>query len=82
MPTALMVGPGMNSGWPFPATGHPGFTAGGIPARLLRFAPLHSYDNVRKPRLRPELRDHNPTGTMWRKINGEWTRGDVAATAV
>ncbi len=49
----------------------------GIPASLLSFAALHSYDNVREPRLPPELRDKNPTGTMWRKIDGEWTRGDV-----
>ena len=72
----------MNHGGPFPATGHPGFTAVGIPASLLRFAALHSYDNVREPRLPPELRDHNPTGRMWRKIDGEWTRGDVPVTRI
>ena len=76
MPTGLLVSPAMNHGGPFPATGHPGFTAVGIPASLLRFAALHSYDAVREPRLPAELRDKNPKG-MWRKIDGEWTRGDV-----
>ena len=47
MPTGVAVSPGMNHGGPFPATGHPGFTAVGIPAALRRFAALHSYDNVR-----------------------------------
>ncbi len=61
----------MNHGGPFPATGHPGFTAVGIPASRQRFAAVHSYDNVREPRLPPELRDHNPNGQMWRRINGE-----------
>jgi len=77
MPTGLLVSPAMNHGGPFPATGHPGFTAVGIPASLLRFAALHGYDNVREPRLPPELRDKNPTGSMWRRIDGAWTRGDV-----
>jgi hypothetical protein len=35
---------------------------GGIPAAMLRFAALHSYDNVRPHRLPPELQDQNPTG--------------------
>ena len=70
----------MNHGGPFPATGHPGFTAVGIPASLLRFAALHSYDAVCEQRLPPELRDHNPNGQMWRRIDGEWTRGDVSVT--
>ena len=53
------------------------FTAVGIPGSLLRFAALHSDDNVREPRLPAELRDKNPNGKMWRKIDGEWTRGDA-----
>ena len=80
MPTDLLVSPAMNHGGPFPATGHPGFTAVGIPGSLLRFAALHSYDNVREPRLPPELRDRNPTGTMWRRIDGGWTQDDVTAS--
>jgi 2,5-dioxopentanoate dehydrogenase len=38
MPTGVAVSPAMNHGGPFPATGHPGFTAVGIPASLRRFA--------------------------------------------
>ncbi len=78
MPTGVAVTPAMNHGGPFPATGHPGFTAVGIPASLLRFAALHCYDNVRPHRLPPELADRNPTGRMWRLIDGEWTERDVA----
>jgi alpha-ketoglutaric semialdehyde dehydrogenase len=81
MPTGLLVSPAMNHGGPFPATSHPGFTAVGIPASLLRFAALHGYDNVREPRLPAELRDKNPTGTMWRRIDGQWTQGDVPASS-
>jgi 2,5-dioxopentanoate dehydrogenase len=78
MPTGVAVTPAMNHGGPFPATGHPGFTAVGIPASLMRFAALHSYDNVRPHRLPPELANKNPTGRMWRSIDGEWSQHDVA----
>jgi NADP-dependent aldehyde dehydrogenase len=77
MPTGVAVSPAMNHGGPFPATGHPGFTAVGIPASMLRFAALHSYDNVRPHRLPPELGNKNPTGTMWRLIDGEWSQRDI-----
>ena len=77
MPTGVAVVPAMNHGGPFPATGHPGFTAVGMPAALLRFAALHCYDNVRQHRLPLELRDRNPNGRMWRLIDGSWTQQDV-----
>jgi len=77
MPTGVAVSPAMNHGGPYPATGHPGFTAVGIPAAMLRFAALHCYDNVRPHRLPPELRDQNPTGAMWRFIDGAWTQASV-----
>ncbi|MGE5740544.1 MAG: aldehyde dehydrogenase (NADP(+)), partial [Candidatus Aminicenantes bacterium RBG_16_66_30] len=73
-PTGVAVSPAMNHGGPFPATGHPGFTAVGIPAAMTRFAALHCYDHVRPDRLPAELRNGNPTGRMWRLIDGEWTR--------
>jgi alpha-ketoglutaric semialdehyde dehydrogenase len=79
MPTGVAVSPAMNHGGPYPATGHPGFTAVGIPASLRRFAMLQSFDNVRPDRLPPELRDQNPTGQLWRCIDGAWTQGDVPA---
>jgi 2,5-dioxopentanoate dehydrogenase len=78
MPTGVAVVASMNHGGPFPATGHPGFTAVGIPASMLRFAALWSYDNVRQPRLPSELKDKNPTGKMWRIIDGEWTQKDIS----
>jgi NADP-dependent aldehyde dehydrogenase len=46
MPTGVAVSPAMNHGGPFPATGHPGFTAVGIPASMKRFAKLDCYENV------------------------------------
>ncbi len=77
MPTGVAVSPAMNHGGPFPATGHPGFTAVGIPASLTRFAMLQCYDNVRPHRLPPPLADENPNGQMWRLIDGEWTRNNI-----
>ena len=46
MPTGVAVSPAMNHGGPFPATGHPRFTAVGIPASIERFTKLDCYDNV------------------------------------
>ncbi|MCA9054045.1 MAG: aldehyde dehydrogenase (NADP(+)), partial [Planctomycetaceae bacterium] len=77
MPTGVAVSPAMNHGGPFPATGHPGFTAVGIPASLRRFAMLQCFDNVRPERLPAFLRNENPTGTLWRLVDGEWTRGNI-----
>jgi hypothetical protein len=68
MPTGLLVSPGMNHGGPFPATSHP--------AALHRAAQLRQRA-CSAPQLPAELRDENPNGTMWRKIDGERTRGDV-----
>jgi alpha-ketoglutaric semialdehyde dehydrogenase len=56
MPTGVAVSAAMNHGGPYPATGHPGFTAVGIPTSIQRFAALHCYDNVRPERLPAELR--------------------------
>ncbi len=79
MPTGVAVSPAMNHGGPYPATGHPGFTAVGIPAALRRFAALECFDQVRPQRLPAALRDTNPNGRMWRLIDGAWTQADVAA---
>lgn len=76
MPTGVAVSPAMNHGGPYPATGHSGFTAVGLPAAMWRFAALECYDNVREHRLPAALRDKNPTG-MWRMIDGAWTQGDA-----
>lgn len=77
MPTGVAVSPAMSHGGPYPATGHPGFTSVGIPASLTRFARLESYDAVRPARLPAELRDENPTGSMWRLIDGVWSQRDA-----
>jgi NADP-dependent aldehyde dehydrogenase len=77
MPTGVAVSPAMNHGGPYPATGHPGFTAVGIPAALRRFAALECYDGVRENRLPPALRNKNPIGQMWRLVDGKWTTADV-----
>ena len=77
MPTGVAVVPSMNHGGPYPATGHPGFTAVGFPGSMIRFAALHCYDHVRAHRLPAELQNQNPTGSMWRMIDGEWTRKSI-----
>jgi NADP-dependent aldehyde dehydrogenase len=77
MPTGVAVSPAMHHGGPFPATGHPGFTSVGIPRSMLRFTALQCYDNVRPLRLPPELQDTNPTGRMWRNIDGTWTQSNI-----
>ncbi len=77
MPTGVAVTAAMNHGGPFPATGHPGFTAVGIPAALRRFTMLQCFDHVRPNRLPAALRDKNPSGRMWRYIDGAWTQADI-----
>jgi NADP-dependent aldehyde dehydrogenase len=77
MPTGVAVSPAMNHGGPFPATGHPGFTAVGIPTALSRFSMLCCYDGVRASRLPLTLANKNPTGRLWRLIDGAWTQADV-----
>ena len=76
MPTGVAVSPAMNHGGPFPATGHPGFTAVGVPGSLVRFSMLQCFDNVRPNRLPSVLQDKNPGGVS-RLIDGEWSQADV-----
>ena len=75
MPTGVAVSPAMNHGGPYPSTGHPGFTAVGIPAALRRFAMLQCFDQVRPSRLPAVLRDEPPNDRVWRLVDGEWRRG-------
>ncbi len=77
MPTGVAVSPAMNHGGPFPATGHPGFTAVGIPASIHRFAMLQCFDQVRPHRLPAWLRNKNPNNIMWRCVDGQWTQSDI-----
>ncbi len=80
MPTGVAVVASMNHGGPFPATGHSGFTAVGFPASIRRFAMLQCYDAVRLNRLPAALQNKNPTGTLWRRVDGNLTQADVPAT--
>ncbi len=73
MPTGVAVSPAMNHGGPYPATGHPGFTAVGIPASMIRFAKLTCYDGVRQNRLPAILRDTNLSDNTWRHVDLKWT---------
>jgi NADP-dependent aldehyde dehydrogenase len=75
-PTGVAVVSAMNHGGPYPATGHPGFTAVGMPATIARFAMLRSFDNVRPHRLPPELQPSNPLGIP-RHVDGQWTADPV-----
>jgi NADP-dependent aldehyde dehydrogenase len=77
MPTGVAVSPAMNHGGPYPATSHPGFTAVGIPASLLRFAKLTCFDAVRENRLPNVLRNANPTGKTWRNVDGVFTTASL-----
>lgn len=77
MPTGVAVSPAMNHGGPFPATGHPAFTAVGIPGAIVRFSMLQCFDNIRPHRLPEILTDENP-GSIWRVIDGQWTQASVA----
>ena len=76
VPTGVAVVPAMNHGGPYPSTGHPGFTAVGIPASLERFTMLQSYDNVRDGRLPPELQATNPLAVD-RQVDGVWTADPI-----
>lgn len=76
MPTGVAVSPAMNHGGPYPSTGHPGFTAVGMPAAITRFTALHCYDNVPEHQLPHELRDGNPDGIA-RLVDGLWRTDDL-----
>lgn len=76
MPTGVAVSAAMNHGGPFPATGHPGFTAVGIPGAILRFGMLQCYDAVRPHRLPSILQDANPSQAS-RLVDGAWSQGPV-----
>jgi hypothetical protein len=44
---------------------------------LLRFAALQCYDHVRAGRLPPEIGNRTPPESMWRIIDGEWSKRDL-----
>lgn len=71
-PTGVAVVPAMNHGGPYPSTGHPGFTAVGLPAALRRFLMLQCFDNADDRLLPPELQAANPL-KLQRWVDGRWT---------
>jgi NADP-dependent aldehyde dehydrogenase len=75
VPTGVGLSPAMNHGGPYPSTGHPLFTAVGIPSSMIRFAALQCYDNVRPERLPAALQDKAPSANLWRTIDGNLVRG-------
>jgi NADP-dependent aldehyde dehydrogenase len=75
-PTGVAVAPAMNHGGPYPSTGHPGFTAVGVPASLRRFLMLQCFDNVDDRLLPPELQAANPL-QLQRWVDGRWTDAPV-----
>lgn len=77
MPTGVAVNPAMNHGGPFPSSGHPGFTAVGLPASAKRFGALKCFDGVRQSRLPDVLQDQNPGENLWRLVDGKWTTDNV-----
>lgn len=77
MPTGVGVSAAQNHGGPYPATSQPHFTAVGMPSSIGRFTQLECYDMVRAERLPLCLRDKNPTGSLWRQIDGRWTQANV-----
>jgi NADP-dependent aldehyde dehydrogenase len=81
MPTGVAVSPAMNHGGPFPATGHPGFTAVGVPASMRRFGALHCYENVRQSRL-PALCGTESGRQDVRFIDGQWTQAACGLISV
>ena len=56
MPTGVAVVPSMVHGGPYPATGHPGFTAVGMPTSIGRFSMARCWDGVANARLPEWLR--------------------------
>ena len=72
VPTGVAVVPAMNHGGPYPSTGHPGFTAVGLPASMHRFGMLQCFDAVRPHRLPMELQPENPLDIQ-RFVDGVWT---------
>ena len=74
-PTGVEVCPSMHHGGPYPATTDVKSTSVGT-AAIYRFARPICYQDFPQDALPAELRDHNER-SIWRLINGKWTRDDV-----
>ncbi len=76
VPTGVTVAPAMMHGGPFPATTDSRFTAVGIHA-VRRWVRPVCFQNFHEAFLPEPLKNHNTSG-IWRLINGQWSKGDVA----
>jgi 2,5-dioxopentanoate dehydrogenase len=75
-PTGVEVCPAMHHGGPYPATSDARFTSVGT-AAIERFAHPTCYQNFPEALLPVELRNKNEKN-IWRTVNGELTKEDVA----
>jgi 2,5-dioxopentanoate dehydrogenase len=75
-PTGVEVCPAMQHGGPYPATSDARFTSVGT-AAIQRFVRPTCYQNFPEGLLPVELRNKNERN-IWRTVNGELTKGDVA----
>ena len=71
-PTDVEVGPAMNHGGPYPATGD-GRTTSVVTRAVLRFARPVCYQNFSDSALPEALHEANPLG-LWRLTDGEFCR--------
>jgi 2,5-dioxopentanoate dehydrogenase len=75
-PTGVEVCPAMHHGGPYPATSDARFTSVGT-AAIQRFVHPTCYQNFPEALLPVELRNKNARN-IWRTLNGELTKADVA----
>lgn len=74
MTTGVAVVPSMNHGGPYPSTGHPAFSAVGVPGSMVRFTMRKCFDQVSE--LPEPLKNENPD-KIWRMVDGDWTRDSI-----
>ncbi len=78
-PTMLTNSPALVSGGIYPASGHPGFTASGLPAAIKRFSVLQCFDQVSQARLPEDLGDRTGDNTMIRLIDDSYQQSGKGA---
>lgn len=79
VPTGVEVAPAMHHGGPYPATTDSRFTSVGT-AAILRFVRPVCYQDFPQDYLPPELKNENPR-SIWRLLDGEWTKSAVSSKA-
>jgi NADP-dependent aldehyde dehydrogenase len=79
-PTGVEVCPSMQHGGPYPASTDARFSSVGT-AAILRFARPVSYQSFPQDLLPPELQNKN-VRSIWRTVDGVWTKEEVAPIVV